>query len=571
MRLTKPRRKDLACVAIIIAIVTFEWCETTQVFYGQKMLEPLSYVGDGLFTAACVAAGMRGDYLPFASKQFPSLGAPFIASWNDFPTTEDFLPLIVGTLARSIGVFGAINFCLYLACIFAGLSMFYVARRFHLNRAFATMSGAMYGFTMYLCCRGTHHFGLTFYWIFPFQILTGAWLASRKGISFRSKKFVITMVVGVITGCSVIYYSFFAMQLYALALLVRMGRPKRKQALLVGLSLALVTAGSIFVMNADTIFYVSSSGLNTTAVYRDARDVELYALKPIAMLVPAGNHRWAFFRHLSDMANEQTLIQGEIPAPYFGVVQNLMLLGFVITAARAIARRKLNLSVTWALTVAWLIIGHSVGSQNSLMGLAGLRLFRSVNRVSIVILAFVLLFGAWALPRLLRRFGPRVQWVVAMVLAVFGTFEPIPVTQNPAAILHNRRLYESDKRLVEEAEAQLPVGSAVFQLPAMDFPEVGAYAGVDGYGMFRPYFFAKHLRFSHGDVKGRPNATWKFGVAKLAPPEMMAELRSKGFSSIYINLAGYPGQEQAMIDAFVNSGARLLNKSIIGDSVFLVL
>ena len=571
MRLTKPRRADLACAAVIIAIVTFQWCLTIGSFYGQKILEPLSYSGDGLFTAAAVTAGMRGEYLPFASKQLPSLGAPFVASWNDFPTTEDMLPLIVGTTARWLGVFGAINVWLYIACLLAGLSMFYVARRFHLNRPFATMSGALYGFTMYMVSRGTHHFSLTFYWIIPFQILTAAWLASRKGIPFRSRKFAITLAVGVVTGFSFIYYSFFAMQLYALALLVRMGRTKRLQPLLVALTLAVVTVTSIVSMNADSIIFARANGVNQAAIYRNPRDVELYALKTIAMLVPAGNHRWAFFRHLSDMANEQSMIQAEIPAPYLGVVQNLMMFGLVVSAAWSIARRKLNLSVTWAFTVAWLIIGHSVGGENSLMGLAGLRLFRSVNRVSIVILAFVLLFGAWALPRMLRRVHISVQWGIAMLLAVFGTFEPIPVTQSPEAVVQNRRVFESDKALVESAEAQLPVGSAVFELPVMDFPEVPGYAGVDGYGLFRPYFYAKHLRFSHGDVKGRPNSAWKFRVGGLPPPAMMDELRSNGFSSIYINLAGFPGQEAAVVDAFVKSGARIIARANIGDSVFLAL
>ena len=232
--LSKRSRTDVLCAAIIVVVVTFQWCLTVGIFYGQSLFEPLSYAGDGHFTAAAIAAGMRGEFIPFVSKEFPSLGAPFVASWNDFPIVEDWLYFWVGTFARIVGVFGAINIAYWAACIAAGLSMFFVARRgFHMGAPFATMSGILYGFTMYIVSRGTHHFSLIFYWIVPLQILTSAWLASRKGIAFKTKKFWFTMAVGLITGWSFIYYAFFAMQLYALALLVRMGRPKRLQPLMV--------------------------------------------------------------------------------------------------------------------------------------------------------------------------------------------------------------------------------------------------------------------------------------------------------------------------------------------------
>ncbi len=571
--LSKRSRTDVLCAAIIVVVVTFQWCLTVGIFYGQSLFEPLSYAGDGHFTAAAIAAGMRGEFIPFVSKEFPSLGAPFVASWNDFPIVEDWLYFWVGTFARIVGVFGAINIAYWAACIAAGLSMFFVARRgFHMGAPFATMSGILYGFTMYIVSRGTHHFSLIFYWIVPLQILTSAWLASRKGIAFKTKKFWFTMAVGLITGWSFIYYAFFAMQLYALALLVRMGRPKRLQPLMVAGCLALVTGTAIVSMSVDTIAFARShGGPNEAAIYRNPTDVELYALKPISMLIPGGNHKFPFMRTLVGRATEQQMIQGEIPAPYQGMVGNVFLFGLVVTAAFAIAKRKLNISVTWALTVTWLIIGHGVGGENSVMGLAGLRLFRSVNRVSIVITAFVLLFAAWAMPRVLRRAGNPVRWAVAMVLAVFGTFEPIPVVVTQENVLANHRMAVSDKALVAEAEAALPKGSAVFELPVMDFPEVPGYRGVDSYELFRPYFFSHHLRYSIGDVKGRANGAWKFRVGNLPPPQMIAELKQNGFSAIYVNLKGFPGQEQAVIDAFVGNGARVVAKAGIGDSVFLGL
>ncbi len=568
MRFSTSRRRDVWAVGLIVLIVTVQWCLTFRIFEGQRVLDPVSYQGDGHFTAASVAAGMRGEYLPFASKMLPSLGAPYVASWNDFPVAEDWLYFLVGTFARLVGVFGAINLGLWFACVLAGVSLFVVARRFHLNRPFAMMSGALYGFTMYIVSRGTHHFSLTFYWVVPWQILVSAWLASRKGLAFKSVKFRIALAVAVITGWSFIYYSFFAMQLFALALLVRLGRPKRLQSVLVALCLAAAAGLAVFSVSADSIFFIRQNGLNQAAIYRNPQDVEFYALKPIALFVPGGNHKWPFFRNLSNRASEQAMIQAEIPAPYLGILQELMLLGLGVSAAFAIAKRRLNITVTWAMTVAWLIIGHSVGGENSLLGLAGLRLFRSVNRVSIVIMAYVVLFGAWGLTRLLKRFGPKVKWSVALAVALFGTFEPIPVVVSPEWIAQGHRIAESDRALVAAAEAALPEGAAIYELPAMHFPEVPPQGGVDTYEMFRPYFFARHLRFSHGDVKGRPNAEWKFQVSGWPAPQLLAELRARGFSGIYVNLKGVPPSRVEELQA---AGARFIAKAAIGDSLFLAL
>ncbi len=538
---------------------------------GQRIGDPIQYASDSYFTAAAVTAGMRGDLMPFVSKMVPSLGAPYVASWNDFPGTDDWLFFVIGRMARVLGVFGATNVSFLLACIFAGWSFFYVVRRFHFSRPFATMSAILFGLSGYAISRGTTHLSLTIYWVLPLHILTAAWLMSRKGIPFRSKKFAFTLAAGVVTGWSFIYYAFFAMQVYALALLIRLFKPKRKQTLLVALALASVTMVSLLSMNLDTLMYTNQNGPNQAAIFRAPTDVEQYALKPISMLVPGANHRWEFFRTLSARAATQALVQGEIPHPYLGVLQNLMAFGLALAAVMAVARGKMNVTVMWALMVAYLVIAHGVGGENSIMGLAGLRLFRSVNRVSILVLAYVLIFGAWAMPRMLRRFGPKIRWGFAMVIALFGTYEPVPLNVTKETIVRNHQLAESDRTLVAQAEAALPEGATVFELPVMDFPEVPGYANLETYELFRPYFFAKKLRFSHGDVKGRPNSQWKFRIAGLHPAQLTAELRNNGFSAVYVNFKAYPGQEQQISDALVAAGARVLAKAPAGDSMFFAL
>jgi hypothetical protein len=396
-------RSDLIAAAGVVLVVVVEWCATYRIFVDQRFLEPVSYFGDAHFTAAIVTAAARGDFWPFASKMIPSLGAPFVANWNDFPMTEDWSYFLTGQVARVLGVFGAINLGYLTACVLAGLSLFFVARRLHQAREFAFMGALLYGLSMYAFARGVHHYSLVHFWFLPWSALVSIWAASREGIPWRSGRFKFSALTFVVVGWSNPYYLFFSLQIFALGFLARLAR--RRHARQVGPALALVAIGllSFLSVNLDTLVYSRLHGPNLSAIARSPNDVEQYALKPVNFFIAGGNHRLGFMRDLVARKGPTTLVQGEAPAPYLGLAGIALLLGLVVHAALSVGRRRLDFGVACALVVAWLTIGHSVGGENSLLAIAGLSLFRSVNRVSIMIFTFVLLFGGWALPRLLRR------------------------------------------------------------------------------------------------------------------------------------------------------------------------
>src|SRR5437870_2524702 len=90
LRWTRSRRD--AAVAMVLAVaIAFGWANAYRLFEDQRIVDPLSYFSDAHQIAATVAAARRGDFVPFASKKLPSLGAPFVADWNDFPLTEDWI------------------------------------------------------------------------------------------------------------------------------------------------------------------------------------------------------------------------------------------------------------------------------------------------------------------------------------------------------------------------------------------------------------------------------------------------------------------------------------------------
>jgi phosphoglycerol transferase len=536
----------------------------------QRFSDPISYWGDAWFTAAAVAAGRRGEFFPFTSKLLPSLGAPFVANWNDFPGTDDLVFWVVGLMARVSDTIVAINVGFMLACVSAGMSLFFVARRLGARREGAAMAGFLFGMAYYIFVRGVHHFSLTFIGLMPWNVLVMAWLASRRGLPFRSRRFALAVVTTVLTGWSFVYYVFFAAQLYVLGAAAGWLRHGRKLVWRPVLALAGVFLVAVLSVSTDYLLYAREHGSNPSATARQPTEVEYYALKPLNFFIPGANHPLPLMRLAYQRAKVQALIHSEEPAPFLGLAGGPLLIALALTAMASLARgRRPGWVVGFAATAAWFIIAHGVGGLNSVMGLFQMVLFRSMNRASAVVLTLVMLFGAWAVPFALRRLPALARWGACLAVSALAVVDLLGPSGE--SLDNNRRQANSDRHLAAAMEAALPAGSAVFQLPPMDFPEAGPAHALGSYELFRPYLFATTLRFSHGDTKGRPNASWKYRVAGLPAPEQVAELKKSGFASVLVNRKGYPDGAQAVLAGLKDAGCRLIVVSDVGDNVALAL
>ena len=566
-RLSPRRRADWLAALALALLVTVEWLGVHGFFdEDQSMLQPLAYFGDAQFNDFVVAAARRGDFLPFVSQTLPSLGAPGVASWNDFPLNEDMLFFLCGLLARVVGVFGAINLAFLAACVGAALSLFFVARRFGLQRPGAFLSGALFGLSGFMFHRNIHHFSLSFYFFIPWLVLVAHWVMAPRGLDTRQRQRT-AIVTTLITSWSMVYFVFIGAQVLALAFasrFARFGKAQRKWAFI----LAGVGFLGVFSMQADSLWGLLTRGRNTHAFWRSPKDVEQFALKPINFFTSSHVNRTPIGQFTGNANARQSITSGEAPSPYMGLVGGAFFIGMIGFLIVRLARGKLGLPVTWALMAIYFTLAHGVGGLNSLMGLFGITLFRSVNRASIFVFCFTLLFAAWAYGRMTRKWPLPARWAVAVVLAFFGSLEMIPKPVQPGSIAENARLADSDRVLVAEAERVLPQGAKVFALPAEEFPE-GSAPGLDSHELFRPYFFANHLVFSFGDVKGRPETAWTNDTSHLPLPQMFQVLREKGFQALYVNLKGYGGP--GAVQQFQANGATLIMLAPAQDSAFFRL
>jgi phosphoglycerol transferase len=535
---------------------------------------PIAYVIDGMFTLGLVKAGADLDFVPFLSKA----NSHYAADWNDFPLSDDHLFFFWGQVSRFVGPIAALNLA-YLSCaVGAAFSLYLVGRWLRLRWEACFVAGALYGLAPFLFYRSLHHFTLVNYWHVPLLVPLAVWLGGHRALELRSRRFRLAVGIAVLAGIYNVYYLNYALQILGLCVLSQVLRRRWRHARMGALVIAAALA-AFLATNLDTLAARWKRGPNPTAIQRGAADVGIYALRPFELFVPGPRHRLDVFAAAAERHRGSTIAVGEFPSMYLGVVGGV---GFLWLMAVSLGAALLGRRPGWGrfgLVCAWLIfIAMDGGGMQFFQALTGQVLFRSNNRVSIFLLMFALLFLARLLTALSRKTPRGLLPALAVVLLAVGAFDQTPSMRvNPnfphwETVSQREQVARADERLVTEFERRVPVGTMVFQLPAMQFPESGFLGRVPDYDQLRPYLFSKALHFSYGNMKGRPEAQWQNRIAALSAAELVAELERLGFGGLYVLRQAYaPQQVEALLEALRGLGRTEILESEYGDSLFVVL
>ena len=546
------RRVDLWRSLVLLLVIAAAWCYAQNRLSLRNWKVPLVFTGDAIEVFALEKDAAEGHYFPIVSKLNPHLGAPYVANWNDFPFTEDLLWFAGGLITKLIGLFAAANLLALLGHMLAGLSLFIVCRVLRYRWHWAFLGGLAYGLAPYAFCRGLGHLGLTYFWHIPLCLLVCGWCWSRRGLEMRGGKFWLAVIIAFLTGIQNLYYTNPFLQFLALAGLTQAVRRQPWRKIVAPFVVGTVTVCAVVLMNLDTVLYQLKHGLNLAASARYYHSVEMYALKPLDLVMPPPSHHLKAAREIAQQyvsdQNKRVLYAGEIFAQYlglFGIGGLLGLLAVTVTRTSCWPPRSIPIQ---AGQVLWIILYSAVGGGNGLIGQLGFNYFRCTNRYSIYILAIVLIFAVKHLSRATRSWSSITVVTIAFALAVVILWDQLP-KQIPAKQIE--AVYEemsSDRAFAREMERNLPRHAMVFQLPVVKFPESGPIFEMGDYEHFRPYLHTADLRFSYGDDKGRGREDWQFQVQKLPVSEMIAELEEYGFTGIYVNRKGYPDRGKKLIE-----------------------
>ena len=514
-----------------------------------------------------IKAASEGEFYPFLVKNISRLGAPYYANWSDFPIIEEWQFFLPGVLARFIGLFAAANVAVLLAQVLACLCFYIAARLLGCKWWWAFAGGLVFGFAEFALARSIHHLMVTNYWYVPLCLVIAAWVSRDEMADYSGRRYLFAVIASLAIGMQNPYYTNMFLQLVLLGAFYQYFRQGWRPVI----QSAGIVAASAFgfaLMNVDTFCYKLMHGANPGAFLRKYAWLEIYALKPVDMLIPPPDHRFPLFSILGQDYYKMVALAGEVPPScYLGLIGIACLVWLMVVSIRRLVLETGRPLPMEAWQILWILAYSVVGGFNCLAGVFGISMFRSVTRYCIFILAILLLFA-------LRRLS-RLQWdkaaavTAAACLAIVALWDQTPTGYSDEKLAADARIVDADREFTEQIEKHLPKGAMVFQVPVMEFPESPA-PGVSSSDHFRPYLHSRHLKFSFGGIKGRPWEQWQQQLSGLSLPTIIQKLEGYGFAAIYVNRSGFQDKGAGVTKGFRDLGFNDIIESRTGD-LFCVL
>lgn len=565
-----PDTLRMIALALVTALI---WCWAEHRWTASQWQLPVEYMKeqgsmDTMSVFAAIKTTADGYCFPFASKENPWLGAPFVANWNDYPNNEQVQYFLAGVLADSVGLFAAANAWMMIQFVPSSVAFYFVCRRFRVTWPWAFAGGLVFAFAPFSFAHGMHHLTVAAYWHLPLCLLICRYAARGGGVQWGGRRFWFAAGVAVLTGMQNIYFAVMFVQLLGLCCLLQAFR-KRWGAVIGAVILGTITTGTYILMCSSTFLYHFQHGPNAGVVSRKYFELETTALKFVDFFMP-WQHRLPGYADWTKEYLTGAWLKGENPpACYFGIVGLVGLAWFAARVIRRVFLAKPAKPISMeAIFFAWVFLYATVGGINGLLGSTGFILLRSTTRYSIVLLCIVLLFLMRRLSSLASRKSALPVMAIAAVMAVLALWDQLPAFKTDADLRETAMLVNSDRSFTETIEARLPEKAMIFEVPIMDFPEHPH--SIPSYEHFRPYIYSTKLRFSFGSDKGRPEADWQHQIESLSLDQAVARLEQLGFSAILVNRKGVANSGHDMEKALHDLGRTEIIRSP-NDDLYCVL
>ncbi len=545
-----PFLSRLAIPLLVAVAAALLWIGYTERWSTDAWRTPEGYEGDPAEIFARVRASIDDPLQPlFGYDELARLAAPFGADWGGYPISDGPTFALAGLLGRAVGPFAAVNLlgCALIAA--AALSFYLCARHLRWRPEWAACAALLFAFSNYhLRWLVTLSFAQT--WTLPPLLLLCASAARPAPVvgGDRRRVLLLAAALGVWLGWGNPYFVFFAGCVIAGAFVLnRLRRAPWHRLAPLGL---LVAAMGVSVVVAHWAFFAAKlSGTGGTEQFdRGYTGAELYALKPLDLVIPPEDHRSHLLRDLGRIYASDTALKGEPFYNYIGLVGLAGLALLALVALRRAARPSPTRRVPEAaLAALWCGLLATVGGGTAALALAGIDWFRASNRIGVFFSLWALFFLFGALHRATRS---RPRWIalcLAATISVAGWFEQTPWYGYESARAAAAVKLAADRATVAAIEQTAGRDAAVFQLPFVPFPEAGRTARLADYEHFRPYLVSDTLRFSYGGLRGPAATNWTAATARLAAPEMVARLQDTGFGVLWVDRRGYADNADALL------------------------
>lgn len=519
---------------------------------------PFGGHGDGNFWAATAKNFVESHHYYVN----PRLGAPGQQALYDFPlphSTQLVGWWLLGLFTRDYGL--VLNLYFLLTFELAAWTALFALRKLGITTPVAIAGSVLFSFLPFHLLRGESHYFLSSLFVVPLVCLAALWVATGEPLFWfqpglplpaRRRRVTTAGAISILTAILVAgddpYNCFFACFLILLAGLLGRYRNGHRRALATAALLLSLQVTAFAVNLAPNFLYMARYGRNHQVASRRPHEAEVFGMKIAQLLLPVTNHRLYLFNDIKIRYNGGDVFSDSAPNENdttslgaVGAAGFILLTGWIFFG-RGSSKIALSLDALSQLNLGAVLLG-TIGGLGALFATLVSAQWRAYDRISVFIgffciAAIALVADRYVCPRLQSA-----QWRVyagAVLIAVLGVLD-----QTPADIASRARIaqaeYLADGRFFQQIESRVPPAGMIFQLPYVPYPENPRVGYMFDYDHLRPYLHTGTLRWSYGAMKGRPGAEWEAATAKQSAREMVAALRTAGFSGIYLDRFGYVG------------------------------
>lgn len=516
---------------------------------------PFTYSGDGISHSWIAKRAMEGWIFDNARS-----GYPFGSNFLDYPGSDGGNLLILKMLGMATGHYqSALNLYFLLGFSATFVAAFAVMRVLGLARPWALAGAVLFNFVPFHFQRIGHLF-YTWYFVVPLFFYVAVKLVSELADGARTPVSWSTRIAQgasmIILGCFGVYYAIFGMILVAVAALAGLafGRAGRPVVLRAVLALCLV-AGGVFLNIAPSVLHKQQFGANSEVAQRNATDAELYGLKMTQLFMPRPDHQVRVLAEYTTDYLKNFPLNNENYTSSLGIVGSIgFIAGLLAIFAAMIGRRAEGNTRLIALLTLVLFLFGTVGGFGSLFSQFVSPSIRGWNRISIFIAFGALCVFFFTLQRFTRASVKGSGLILSSVVIAAGVTAAGLFDQSAppciACNLHIQRSFEDDRNFVQAIERSLPAGSAIYQLPYMEFPEVPPRFELDTYGLAVGFLHSDALRWSYAGIRGREGDLFFRSLSKQPAARQIEVLRRLGFRAVYIDLRGYEDKGVQIVREF---------------------
>lgn len=515
---------------------------------------PITYRNDSAF-------GVTQRLIEGWVSNNPRSGYPFASNSLDYPNS-DFGNFIV---LKFIGSFtgnwySAFNLYYLVGFVFVFVVSFCVLRSIGLIIPFAFTAAMIFNFLPFHFLRIPHlfytwYFVVPIFWYIALKIYSSRLSDTKINPTLFRKILYAACLMSL--GSFGVYYAVFGLIIFSFVLILAIIEKYNINTIKLFLFSSSLIIFSVFLNLFPTLIYQHTNGLNAEAIQRPIAGAEVYGFKFVQLILPRIDHRIKNLANIYTNYSNETPLVNENKTSSLGIIGSIgLIISLCLIFFNLSSGPKKSVIRVVSLSVLVLFMFGTIGGFGSIFSQIITSSIRGWNRVSIFIgfgslLVFFLLLQSYLQKRFIGKFFIIVASVISAAILLIGLYDQTI----PACKTCNKKIQKSfnmEREFIGSIEKYLPVGSAIYQLPYMPFPEAGSLFRLQDYDLSAGFLYSSSLHWSYMGIKGRDGDLFYRALAKESIEKQLEIINKLGFAGIYIDKRGFEDDGKALINSLTD-------------------